>query len=909
MSVTPYFSLATTTPKKPTSAGPAGWQKTEPGYRSGYNLYRSDKVEFSNGRRSWTDVTLVTSYQVAVKALESANGKNTINTSTATSPTKNGTTAGDVWWRVDGSGNVIAQWTWDGSSWKANKIESEVIASLDVNKLSVASSAKMSEAVIDKLWADGINAKSVTSQRIFVAPDNMIPNGNGQAGDNTAWPEFNYVKGAPKITGSVGGFRVGPNSVSVGRQVADSPLFRISVDPSRSYHVEMYVEVDRSGSDIAVAFDSLDAAGRKIGRDYSLWPKGIPARKVNHYTGTYTPAEGAVEMRLQIIMNHGSGVPAVQTIYGMRMVPKASGTLIEDGAITTDKVKANAITADQLASNSVTADALKADAVKADHLLADDATIDKLWTNGLAAKSIVSESLVISSTNLLPSIANSANNPLLIKEGPYKNFKISADTISQTGAGSDTPVLQTISLEKGEQYRISLEARADVAGASFFAFFKDVSNNSNYSVEKGAISTDFPMFNVKVTTSWAPYTVEFTSPKDVEVQLYLNMNHGQGATNTKDMSMRSLHLMKMTGGVLIKDGAIDTNKLAANAVTAGKIDAGAIEAKHIKSSQITSDHLKAGTIKADRIEAKVFTQIGTSVLPLAPGKTKPAWTDSAKGTYVYNGETYYRFSSTEGPVHDNYSAVNDDMEYEFTITLYSPQKCVLYIELRDDNNNHAVLSGGLNNPDYVESPDSNGVVRQTASSYLVSNFKVYGAITTYKSIVKLRPGTKFVRVGNIYGAHPNGPAGTVYIKDMDLVPHQVSQKTIDAMQDKQIKDNQARIKDIEYVRTKVVFMHLDAGIKRIKTPWVLLSWHKDSSNPKGKFMVRVEKGWKGYVEVDVRIKQQSLIRMLWADGSGQIHLSNGMDADGSPAYTGDAFSYSYDFVGWDYIVCRVYPVL
>ena len=74
-------------------------------------------------------------------------------------------------------------------------------------------------------------------------------------------------------------------------------------------------------------------------------------------------------------------------------------------------------------------------------------------------------------------------------------------------------------------------------------------------------------------------------------------------------------------------------------------------------------------------------------------------------------------------------------------------------------------------------------------------------------------------------------------------------------------------------------------------------------------MVRVEKGWKGYVEVDVRIKQQSLIRMLWADGSGQIHQSNGMDADGSPAYTGDAFSYSYDFVGWDYIICRVYPVL
>ena len=140
----------------------------------------------------------------------------------------------------------------------------------------------------------------------------------------------------------------------------------------------------------------------------------------------------------------------------------------------------------------------------------------------------------------------------------------------------------------------------------------------------------------------------------------------------------------------------------------------------------------------------MFTQIGTSVLPLAPGKTKPAWTDSAEGTMEYNSETYYRFSSTRGPVHDNYSAVNDDMEYEFTITLYSPQKCVLYIELRDDKGQHAVLSGGLNNPDYKVSPDSNGVVRQTARNYLVSNFKVSNGIATYKSIVKLKPGTKLL---------------------------------------------------------------------------------------------------------------------------------------------------------------------
>ena len=104
-------------------------------------------------------------------------------------------------------------------------------------------------------------------------------------------------------------------------------------------------------------------------------------------------------------------------------------------------------------------------------------------------------------------------------------------------------------------------------------------------------------------------------------------------------------------------------------------------------------------------------------------------------------------------------------------------------------------------------------------------------------------------------------------------------------------------------------MHRNAGIKSISTPWVLLSWHVGSSAPDGKFVVRVAKGWKGYVEADVRIKEQSLVRMMWADGSGKLNESNGMDADGSPAFTGNSSTDSHNFEGWDYIICRVYPVL
>src|SRR5699024_2318653 len=71
----------------------------------------------------------------------------------------------------------------------------------------VAGSAAVDDAVINKLWADGIAAKAVTTSRLTVARGNLVPNGDGERGNNGAWPDFDYVEGAPPETGAQGGFR------------------------------------------------------------------------------------------------------------------------------------------------------------------------------------------------------------------------------------------------------------------------------------------------------------------------------------------------------------------------------------------------------------------------------------------------------------------------------------------------------------------------------------------------------------------------------------------------------------------------------------------------------------------------------------------------------------------------------
>lgn len=107
--------------------------------------------------------------QVDAKILASANGKNSVTIS-ASEPTAStpGVIVGDIWWLVGGDYNVIGQWTWAGANWTPRQIRSEVVANLDVHKLTVSGTAKIDEAVVDKLFADIFAANKITAGEITV---------------------------------------------------------------------------------------------------------------------------------------------------------------------------------------------------------------------------------------------------------------------------------------------------------------------------------------------------------------------------------------------------------------------------------------------------------------------------------------------------------------------------------------------------------------------------------------------------------------------------------------------------------------------------------------------------------------------------------------------------------------------
>jgi len=99
----------------------------------------------------------------AVSAVQvSANGKNTITYSTA-NPSGTGV-VGDTWFKQ--SGNIIvAQWTWDGSSWIAKTLDNDVIANLDAGKIN-AGTISAERIGAGTIAASALAANSVTASAI-----------------------------------------------------------------------------------------------------------------------------------------------------------------------------------------------------------------------------------------------------------------------------------------------------------------------------------------------------------------------------------------------------------------------------------------------------------------------------------------------------------------------------------------------------------------------------------------------------------------------------------------------------------------------------------------------------------------------------------------------------------------------
>ncbi|WP_334354529.1 phage head spike fiber domain-containing protein [Cutibacterium avidum] len=380
--------------------------------------------------------------QVETMVTSSANGKNTITLSTA-APSGSGKRPGDTWWRRSGT-VIIGQWQWDGTGWLATTINRQVISSVDVNTLLVTGTARMSQAVVDKIVGDAAYFRLLTADKLLVgSASNLIPNGDLAYGQ-TPWSEtltrhtdspppgysayLTTSKGAGNIANPGGGVLM---PVTPGATYAFEVWVKAGL-PDSAFYLELR---NQSGGHAGQAGQVVNNGDTFTGGGAYLVQARIAPTVWTRFSCQYTMSESTTQVRLgTFYFNHTASTErnAQVSLGGFRLRPMTGAVLIENGAITASKIATGAITATHIKAGSITSDKLTiANGFITNAMIANAAITDakisslsaaKITTGYLAAARIQAGS--ITSDKL--TIANGSITNAMIKDAAVTSAKIAS---------------------------------------------------------------------------------------------------------------------------------------------------------------------------------------------------------------------------------------------------------------------------------------------------------------------------------------------------------------------------------------------------------------------------------------------------------------------------------------------------
>lgn len=259
-----------------------------------------------------------------------------------------------------------------------------------------------------------------------------------------------------------------------------------------------------------------------------------------------------------------------------------TGPKIDTAAITNPKIAALAITGDKIQANTVTASRLEV-APPGGALNSDPTPNDiDCWQFTFGTFDIVSYSGNINALHTTSVSAFAINyypTPIPLPILLNKTYRVHGEVIS--GSGTDGVIYIGV-------------------------IFLDTSF--------GSLGTLYPAANgVAASSAWRSFEGTFDSSSAPSGSYFMApiVYGNYGATVNPLCYFKDIRIEEVLPSTLIKDGAIITDKLDANAVTAAKIAANTITANEIAANAITASELAAnsvvaGKIAADAVEAGVI---------------------------------------------------------------------------------------------------------------------------------------------------------------------------------------------------------------------------------------------------------------------------------------------------------------
>ena len=365
------------------------------------------------------------------------------------------------------------------------------------------------------------------------------------------------------------------------------------------------------------------------------------ATSAGEASGTATIPAYARKARLGLYVQ--SSVPAGQRVRvtGIRVRRMTGSTLIEDGAITTEKIATGAITAESGVIGSLDAGKItvgemdgariKAGTIQADKILvggAGNLLTNPGFTGGGTGWSIASYNPIITDSG------GPTGEPVLSMQGASAIFPYLGG-LGQSAAASFAPDLAVV--EPGKRYAASVWVRAGVdipVGNAGMGFRLRELGSAALGWSNPSTVTNR---EVIPANTWAKIEGEFQVPTDTGTWNRLAFGlRANGALNGQRVEFSAPVLLPKVGATLIEDGAITAEKIRAGAVTTEKITAGGIDAGVITTGELRGELIRAQSIAASALAATAIdgkTITGATVRTAAAGARVEM---NSSGLYVKN---------------------------------------------------------------------------------------------------------------------------------------------------------------------------------------------------------------------------------------------------------------------------------
>lgn len=522
-------------------------------------------------------------------AQASASGKTTITRALEPRTTQPGTAVGDTHFTMssmDGSGVVTRQQRWDGSTWQDETVGHQVLASLDLGK-----------ATVGELNGGRIKAGTIASDRVAVGIGD-----NALADPFFADPDFNTMR----ASGSLGTWTRGESGTSVWfetaatdaqqvlRYASISAMYSIPTVGGMSWRFT--AEVDSGGGRAGFAVRWFDRTGASTSGTIGTHTTGTGRRTV---AVDWTAPDAAVRFQIEVFFLPVYGTTRKARVYGGASVRARTGTvLIEDGAITGEKVNAQSVAA--ATGKFLSLDVGQLTTTGTANI--NEAVVNNLWAKKIATEKIVTNEMLIGrGTNLVVNgygeMGDTTNfSKFSLMEDASLDSAIGATRTFYSYNNNDNLELDsTIPVTPGSSYAFRVSSRGKNAGQMFFVrcSWRDkdgIELSGTYSVNGVKVPVD----------SWGTYDAILTAPEGaVQAMLQIYTNHARGTQGENQWhAFGSLEFRDAAEGRLIVDGSISTQHVNAETFDVTKL---------LKANSIEAQYLKVDQIKdAVRIDSDIF---------------------------------------------------------------------------------------------------------------------------------------------------------------------------------------------------------------------------------------------------------------------------------------------------------------